>query len=118
MNLKQKLGYMLIGCLFTMAGYILASLGGDTTHAQQNEQVIDKIVCRELKVVNKDGLILAEISEYPLNGGGWVRISNKEGKLGAGMHTDPWGGSLNVYDSTGRKQSSLFATLGGGFYGN
>ncbi len=37
MNIKQKLGYMFIGCLFTIAGYILASLGGDTTHAQQNE---------------------------------------------------------------------------------
>ena len=35
MNFKQKLGYMFIGCLFTIAGYILASLGGITTHAQQ-----------------------------------------------------------------------------------
>ncbi len=55
MNFKQKLGYMLIGCLFTIAGYIIASLGGDTTHAQQNEQVIDKIVCREIKIVNNTG---------------------------------------------------------------
>lgn len=37
MNFKQKLVYMFIGCLFTIAGYILASLGGETTHAQQFE---------------------------------------------------------------------------------
>ncbi len=55
MNFKQKLGYMLIGCLFTIAGYILASLGGSITHAQKDEQVLDKIVCRELDVVNKYG---------------------------------------------------------------
>ncbi len=35
MNFKQKLVYMFIGCLFTIAGYILASLGGNATHAQQ-----------------------------------------------------------------------------------
>lgn len=54
MNVKQKLGYMFIRFLFTIAGYILASLGG-AIHTQQNEQVIDKSVCRELEVVNKDG---------------------------------------------------------------
>lgn len=32
MNTKQKFAYMLIGCLFTIAGYILASLGGGATH--------------------------------------------------------------------------------------
>ncbi len=55
MNFKQKLGYMFIGCLFTIAGYILTSLGGGATHAQQDEKVLDKIVCRELQVVNKEG---------------------------------------------------------------
>lgn len=41
MKFKQKLGYMLIGSLFTNAGYILASLGG-ASHAQKDEQVLDK----------------------------------------------------------------------------
>ncbi len=47
MKFKHKLGYIFIGCLFTIAGYILASLGGITTHAQQEKQVIDEIVCRK-----------------------------------------------------------------------
>ena len=33
MNVRQKLGYMLIGCLFTIAGYILALLGGSVAGA-------------------------------------------------------------------------------------
>ena len=38
MKFKHKLGYMFIGCLFTIAGYIIASLGGVT-----NQQVLDKM---------------------------------------------------------------------------
>ena len=59
MNFKQKLTYMLIGSLFTLAGYFFASLGGSAlqdTHAQQNgKQVIDEIVCKQIKVVNSFG---------------------------------------------------------------
>ena len=68
MNFKQKLVYMLIGCLFTIAGYILASLGGSATHAQQNEQVLDKIVCRELEVVNKEGKAVVHINKQEHGG--------------------------------------------------
>ena len=74
MNSKQKLGYMCIGCLFTIAGYILASLGGDTTHAQQDEQVLDKIVCRHLEVVNKEGEPVGVIVEDEDTGGIVVRV--------------------------------------------
>ena len=66
MKFKQKLAYMLIGCLFTIAGYILASAGyilaspnGGWKHAQKD--VIDKIVCRKLEVVNKEGITVAGI---------------------------------------------------------
>ncbi len=83
MNFKQKLGYMCIGCLFTIAGYILASLGGITTHAQQKEQVLDKIVCRELQVVNKEGKPVAIIKGDVGGGGGVFVITNKEGSPAA-----------------------------------
>ena len=42
---------MLIGCLFTMAGYTLSTLTNTPTQAQ-DEKVIDKIVCKELEIVN------------------------------------------------------------------
>ena len=79
MKFKQKLGYMLIGCLFTIAGYILASLGGITTHAQQDEQVLDEIVCRKLKVVNAAGI-----------GGAW-------------MFADKDGGDISVWNAAEKR---------------
>ena len=45
---------MLIGCLFTLAGFILSSLFNTPTQAQ-NDNVIDEIVCKKLKIVNDDG---------------------------------------------------------------
>ena len=82
MNFKQKLTYMLIGSLFTLAGYFFASLGGSalqTTHAQQNEkEVIDEIVCRKIKIVNETGKLRAVVG-YNDNGG-LVVISNNEGR--------------------------------------
>ena len=54
MNFKQKFGYMFIGCLFTLAGYFFASLGGspsppNTAHAQHNEDErhFEKLVCKK-----------------------------------------------------------------------
>jgi hypothetical protein len=34
MHFKQKLAYMALGCLFTIIGYILASLSGNPVDAQ------------------------------------------------------------------------------------
>ncbi len=92
MNVKQKLGYMFIGCLFTIAGYILTSLGGDTTHAQQNGQVIDKIVCRELEVVNEDRKVAAGI--IASKDGGVIDVFNTAGKPIAGISTDEDGNGI------------------------
>ena len=68
MYFKQKLAYMTIGCLFTLAGYFLATLGGNgytPTNAQTQDnatQVTDEIVCRSLKIVNTAGEIVADLS--------------------------------------------------------
>ena len=44
MNFKQKFSYMFIGCLFTLAGYFFASLGGspspsETLHTHNTTQM-------------------------------------------------------------------------------
>ena len=108
MNFKQKLGYMCIGCLFTIAGYMLASLGGGATHAQKDEQVIDEqvildaakqvikerathaqkndkdvideIVCRQIKVVNRFGktMIVIKGSDHS---GGRMTLHNGHGEV-------------------------------------
>ena len=59
MNMKQKLTYMLIGCLFTLSGFVLSNLTNTPTHVQaQDEKVIDKIVCRQLEVVDNTGKVV------------------------------------------------------------
>lgn len=59
MNSKEKFGYMFISCLFTLAGYFFASLGGspsppNTAHADEDERHFEKLVCKEIVIANKD----------------------------------------------------------------
>ncbi|RKU28971.1 hypothetical protein C6497_07185 [Candidatus Poribacteria bacterium] len=114
MNFKQKLGYMFIGSLFTLTGYILASLGGDTTHAQQDEQVIDKIVCRELEVVNKEGKEVVHI-RAAVNGGLVNIYNNKEKRIaniGAERHMQG-DGMVGVWNKEGNPVGTLYANIDG-----
>ncbi len=134
MNFKQKIGYMCIGCLFTIAGYILASLGGSATHAQQDEQVLDKIVCRELEVVNIEGKTVARINGFlrDMNfynpagkvvasicvgdSGGLMSVRNPEGKNAAGIFSvgGEFGGVIHVYDSRGKLAAGIYSDENGG----
>lgn len=119
MNFKQKLIYMLIGCLFTLAGYFLASIGNNEapdTQAQQNEkQVIDKIVCRELIVVNKDGTPIVNLKshgKYPLSTGGSLSIYNFQGQETIRLDGSS-NGSLRIYNYKGHEVVSLDGIAGG-----
>lgn len=40
MNMKQKLTYMLIGCLFTLAGFVMSSLFNTPTQAQNEKKAV------------------------------------------------------------------------------
>ena len=109
MNFKQKLGYMFIGCLFTIAGYILASLGGITTHAQQEKQVIDEIVCKRLEVVNAEGITVAGIY-----GKGAIEVRNALGKRVVGINADVHGkGVIGVSNAAGDEVVDIGADADG-----
>ena len=116
MNFKQKLAYMLIGCLFTIAGYIIASLGGgDTTHAQQDEQVLGKIVCRQLEVVNIEGTPVARI--YADENGGVIDVRNAAGKqsvVNVACKDGKGTGNISVFNTVGKRVVSVDAD----FFGN
>ena len=113
MNFKQKLGYMFIGCLFTIVGYILASLGGgDTTHAQKDEQVLDEIVCRKLKIVNAAGKEVALIGAT--KDGGIMNVSNAAGKEVMSIGADKEGGGIAVRNAAGKGVITIVATEDGG----
>lgn len=93
MNFKQKIAYMAIGCLFTLAGYFLATLGagGFTPHnasAQaDDEQVIDEIVCKVLKIVDDNNEIVAAVGDLGAFGSALV-IRNSAGKSVAALGVD------------------------------
>ena len=116
MNFKHKLGYMLIGCLFTIAGYIIASLGGGATHAQQDEQVLGKIVCRQLEVVNIEGTPVARI--YADENGGVIDVRNAAGKQAVGIVAHKSGkgtGTITVFNTAGKRVVGVDANfLGNG----
>ena len=100
MNFKQKLGYLFIGCLFTLAGYFLASLGNHTqipnAHAQQKQDVIDEIVCKRIVIVNEAGkkVVVMGIHE---NDGGFISVRDKDGEARTGMATMETGGLIGLF---------------------
>ena len=100
MNFKEKLTYMLIGSLFTLAGYFLASLTNHqppTAHGQENtNSVIDEIVCKKIKVVNSFGTTMAVIKGTQI--GGWMTLHNRQGEVITLMRP----GRYNIYASPGR----------------
>ena len=119
MNFKQKLGYMVIGCVFTLAGYFLATLctegfNSQNASAQENtKQVIDEIICRKLKIVNDQGNTV--VSLEPVVNGGSLSIYNDAGKdvVSAGTLFDCHG-SLAIYDKEGIPVSDMSADNTGG----
>lgn len=76
---------MAIGCLFTLAGYFLATLGvgGFTSHnasAQADDDgVVDEIVCKVLKIVDDNNEIIAAVGDFGALGSALV-FRNSAGK--------------------------------------
>ena len=54
MNQKQKLGYMVLGAVILAVGIIIGQVITPDIEAQSNG-VFDKIICKEIEVVDKDG---------------------------------------------------------------
>ncbi len=119
MNFKQKLAYMAIGCVFTLAGYFLATLGAggfnlQTAFGQDNtKQILDEITCRKLKIVNNQGNTV--VSLEPVGNGGSLEIYNDAGKsiVDVGALFDG-NGRLLISDKDGTPASGMFADNTGG----
>ena len=117
MNFKQKLGYMCIGCLFTLAGYFLASLANTNppnAHAQENKtEIIDEIVCKKIRIVNDTGTTIAELKKNNL-GGGWLVINDRGSKKVAVFGANLLGGGLLAIRNEEGKRVVSLSTYGGG----
>ena len=104
MYFKQKLAYMALGCLFTIIGYILASLSGNPVDAQSQKDkseptVIDEIVCRKLRVVNDDGETVVGITDVL---GGFIGVKLPNGKAVVLISAAFDGGSIDLFNKGGK----------------
>ena len=88
MNYKQKLGYMALGAVIMALGIIIGQWGTPDIEAQSNG-VFDKITCREIEVIDKDGN--EAIRLYTTKHGGDIRMESKDGRIAA-MGIDERGG--------------------------
>ncbi len=89
MNHKQKLGYMALGAGILALGIIIGQVITPDIEAQSNG-VFDKITCRELEVVDKDGLTGIKLIALGTTGNG-IFVFNKQGEQAI---------EISVYDET------------------
>ena len=113
MNFKQKIVYMAIGCLFTLAGYFLATLGvggftpQNASAQADDKQLIDEIVlCKKLIIVNDEGKPVAVLGDRD-EGGGALSIYNKAGKMVAKLDSTDGNGMVSILNKEGLPAGSL-----------
>ena len=112
MYFKQKLAYMALGGLFTISGFLLATIMGDVGAQDQHTSVEDEVVCRRLKIVDSEGKtgVRLLIDEY----GGVVAVHDKDGKGQAQLAIGEYGGVVSAHNKDGNSQAQLAIDKYGG----
>ena len=93
MNHKQKLGYIGLGAVIMALGIIIGQWVTPDIEAQNNG-VFDKITCREIEVIDKDGN--EAIRLYTTKHGGDIRMESKDGRI-ATMGIGESGGEFYLF---------------------
>ena len=94
MNYKQKLGYIALGAGILALGIIIGQFVTPDIEAQSNG-VFDKITCREIEVISKDG------ETTILVGDGDIGFFHKDGGK-AFMGVNEYGnGAVSTWDKNG-----------------
>ena len=113
MNMKQKIVYMAIGCLFTLVGYFFATLGAgefipqNASAQADDKQLIDEIVlCKKLMIVNDEGKHVVGLSANK-EGGGALVIYNKLGKMVAKLDSTDGDGMVSILNKVGEPAASM-----------
>lgn len=117
MNIRQKLTYMLIGCLFTLSGYVLSNLFNNPTHVQaQGEKVMDEIVCKKLTIVNDDGKQLVSIGSSSNGKTAGMAIMNADGNMLALIGSEDGGkiGVVEIANADGKRLVGIGSVGGSG----
>ena len=97
MNYKMKLGYMALGAGILALGIIIGQIITPDIEAQNNG-VFDKITCREIEVVDKDGLVGVRLAAAD-NGTNGVSVFGKQGVAAANILSTDKGNVININNS-------------------
>ena len=136
---REKLKYMFLGGLLTLAGFTLGNIDSETT-AQLGYETIDKLTVREL-IVRKDIRVMSEDMDpqvhisWDRNGGrvitygpkgigaasilvaegnGVVTTQGSKEKTGASLMVNEGGGVLSLFAPTGKAKIILGISEGDG----
>ena len=120
--MKEKLvkaTYMCVGALIAFAAYLLGNVN-DNINAQSQPQlpVIDKIVVRQLEVVDTNGNTIAVLGkrDLPLGMADILRVYDGAGKSIIVLAQGTDGGMVHVFDKEGKNSSaSLGISANAGF---
>ena len=96
MNHKQKLGYTLLGAGIMAVGITIGQFVTPNIEAQRNG-MFDKITCREIEVVDKDGkkaIALFNDADFSR-----LIVYNPQGKQGIKLESGGWGNYVIVYET-------------------
>ena len=138
-RLREKLKYMLLGGVLTLAGFMFGNMNSDTT-AQSGYETIDKLTVREL-IVRKDIRVMGNDMDprvhisWDRNGGrvvtygpkamgaasllvaegnGVLTVQGSKEKTGASLMVNEGGGVLSLFAPDGNARIVLGIDEGGG----
>ncbi len=136
-RLREKVKYMALGALITLAGFVLGNMN-ENTEAQSGSETINEltvrnmIVLEDIKVINDDNLpqvVIAwdedggNVSTHSPRGhaalgvgeeGGLIQVANAEGKIGAQVTMNENGGIVVVRSTNGPGGAALAIYEGDG----
>ena len=116
-KLHEKLKYMFLGGVLTLAGFMFGNMNSDT-QAQFGSETIDELTVREL-IVLKDITVISDDMDLRVliswdKDGGSVTAYGPEGKGAASLSVNEDGGAVTVQGVIGKNGARLAATQEGG----
>ena len=119
-RLREKLKYMFLGGLLTLAGFMFGNMNSDTT-AQLGYETIDKLTVGEL-IVRKDITLMSDgmdpqvLISWDRNGGRVITFGPEgpKGMAAASLLVAEGNGVVTAQGSKGKTGGSLMVNEGGG----
>ena len=109
----EKVMYMSIGAVIALLSFSFGNIHRDTANAQGEAPIVDLIRCRQLEIVNTDGLNKVILSSNEQ--GGSVDVFSEDMLLGkVRLSISENGGEVSVHGKNYKDLASLRITADGG----